>query len=238
MDLTNNNRTRTPVCVLVVDDDPLFSKAVQASLQLYKKHTFEVILKDSIESAISEINHNNKINIIITDYYFPSSNGLELCLQLNQMDRQIPIIFLTNATDFKLAVEAMKLGVEDFLLKKDFDTAHLPRAILTILGSVRLRMHKQAVEKRLSMAENRDQAIRELVVTVCHEFNNPLAAIKISFDLLTRNNRNIIPVDISKSFENNFNKIDLEIKRLRDLNFEKIEFTAHDIFGGNEKIES
>jgi signal transduction histidine kinase len=74
------------------------------------------------------------------------------------------------------------------------------------------------------MAENRAQVIRELVVTVCHEFNNPLAAIKISFDLFQRQTADIVLPELLKSFENRFNAIDSEIKQLRDLNFEKIDF--------------
>ncbi len=63
-----------------------------------------------------------------------------------------------------------------------------------------------------------------MVVTVCHEFNNPLAAIKISFDLFQRQTADIVPPELLKSFENRFNAIDSEIKQLRDLNFEKIDF--------------
>jgi nitrogen-specific signal transduction histidine kinase len=74
------------------------------------------------------------------------------------------------------------------------------------------------------MAENRTQAVRELVVTICHEFNNPLAAVKISYDLLKRllsseNDRRLL-----QTFERNYLQIEKEIRRLRDLNFERIDF--------------
>jgi FixJ family two-component response regulator len=212
------------VHVLLVDDDVTFAKVVQVILKRFQQGTFVVIWKDSVEGALTEIAQNQGIDIIIMDYYFPTSNGLEFCLQLNQMGRFIPILFLTGYRDFKLAVEAMKLGVEDFLLKEDLNEAHLPRTILSILDRVHIRKYKQAVEKRLAMAESRAQAIRELVVTVCHEFNNPLAAVKISFDLLQRQSLGTVAPEVMKSFENSFNTIDLEIKRLRDLNFEKINF--------------
>jgi PleD family two-component response regulator len=213
-----------PIRILLVDDDVIFAKVVQVYLQRYKQRTFILVWKESVESALIEIAQNKEIDIILTDYYFPTSNGLEFCLQLNQMERSIPIVLLTGTRDFKLAVEAMKLGVEDFLLKKDLDEPHLPRTILGILERVHIRKHKQAVEKRLIMAENKTQAIRELVVTVCHEFNNPLAAVKISFDLLQRLASGLIESEVMKTFEHYFDTIDMEIKRLRDLNFERIDF--------------
>lgn len=221
---TQNRDQSKSIHVLLVDDDVTFSKLVQVILKRFRQRTFVVIWKDTVEDALTEIAQNQDIDVILMDYYFPTSSGLEFCLQLDQMGRFIPIIFLTAFRDFKLAVEAMKLGVEDFILKDDLNEAYLPRTILNILDRVRLRKHKQAIEKRLAMAENRAQAIRELVVTVCHEFNNPLAAVKISFDLLQRQIPETVQPELMKSFENSFNTIDSEIKQLRDLNFEKIDF--------------
>ena len=82
----------------------------------------------------------------------------------------------------------------------------------------------RAVEKRMLIAEKRAEAIRELVVTVCHEFNNPLAAIKISADLIRRQAPTEEDKNILKGFEENFQKIESEVKRLRDISFERIDF--------------
>jgi CheY-like chemotaxis protein len=224
MSTVDLNNGSNPVHILMVDDDVAFARVVQAILQLYRQRKFIVTWKDSVESALVEIEQNPQIDLILIDYYFPTSNGLEFCLHLNQMSRSIPIIFLTGARDFKLVVEAMRLGVEDYLLKGELDQAYLPRTILKILDRVLLRKHKLSIEKRMAMAESRAQVIRELVVTVCHEFNNPLAAIKISFDLLQRQAAEMVEPELVKAFENHFNTIDLEIKQLRDLNFEKIDF--------------
>jgi len=223
--MPKNEDQLNPIRVLLVDDDTVFAKIIDAHLKKYRSRSFQMTWKESVESALAEIAQNNDIDIILTDYIFPTSNGLEFCLQLNQMGRSIPIMVLTNVKDFKLAVEAMKLGVEDFLLKEQLDEARLPRTILSIIERVKLRKHKQAIDKRLIMAENCAQAIRELVVTVCHEFNNPLAAVKISFDLLQRQVADCADPKLMRAFEESFNRIDFEIKRLRDLNFERIGFS-------------
>ena len=236
MSTVDSNNASNPVHILMVDDDVAFSRVVRAILQLYRQRTFIITWKDSVESALVEIEQNREIDLILIDYYFPTSNGLEFCLQLNQMGRSIPIIFLTGARDFKLAVEAMKLGVEDYLLKGDLDQAYLPRTILSILDRVLLRRHKLSIEKRIAMAESRAQVIRELVVTVCHEFNNPLAAIKISFDLLQRQIMETVAPEMMKSFESHFNTIDSEIKQLRDLNFEKINFHEDKNYNSKETL--
>jgi FixJ family two-component response regulator len=217
-------KTLKPVTVLLADDDIGFAKIVQRQLQIFQNREFNLVWKESVEEALQEIQTNNSIDLILTDYVFPGSNGLEFCLQLNQMNSETPIVFVTATRDFKLAIEAMKLGVEDFLIKEDLAESVLPRTILNVLD--RVRMHKQirAVEKRMMIAEKRAEAIRELVVTVCHEFNNPLAAIKISADLIRRQSPSEEDKNVLKEFEANFQKIESEVKRLRDISFERIDF--------------
>jgi nitrogen-specific signal transduction histidine kinase len=75
----------------------------------------------------------------------------------------------------------------------------------------------------MKLAESRSEAVKELVVTVCHEFNNPLAAIKISADLLKRIFTETEDKLILDQFEESFAKVEREIIRLRDMNFERLD---------------
>ena len=74
-----------PIRVLLVDDDVTFAKLVQVILKRFQQRTFVTIWKDSVEGALAEIARNQEIDVILIDYYFPTSNGLEFCLQLDQM---------------------------------------------------------------------------------------------------------------------------------------------------------
>ncbi len=212
--------------VLLVEDDTTFVKIVQHHLQKFQDHEFKMVWKDNVGDALREIETNRGIDIIITDYQFAGASGLDFCLQMNQLESQIPIIFITATRDVKLVIEAMKLGVEEFLVKEDLTDTLLPRTILSVLERVKRHKQMQAVEKRLLIAEKQSEALRELVVTVCHEFNNPLAAIKISADLIQRQQLNAEDMTRMKSFEEYFSHIDQEIKRLRDISFEKYEFRS------------
>ncbi len=215
---------QNPISVLMLDDERTFVDIARHHLQKFQGRQFRLIWKETIDEALAEIHNNPTIDIIITDYHLRTSNGLEFCLQLNQMGCRIPIIFVTATRSFKLAVDAMKLGVEDFIVKDGMNESYLPRTILNVLDRVMLRLQLHAVEKRMTIAENRSQAIRELVVTLCHEFNNPLAAIKISSDLVQRILTSEDERKKLEAFDESFQKIESEIKRLRDINFEKINF--------------
>jgi signal transduction histidine kinase len=70
------------------------------------------------------------------------------------------------------------------------------------------------------IAKNRTNAIKELIVTVCHEFNNPLAAIKISTDILLRQALSPGERTLVEAMDRNVGLVEREIARLRDLDFD------------------
>jgi DNA-binding NtrC family response regulator len=215
------------ISVLLVDDDPSFASVFQDGLLKARGIIFHVTRKTNVDDALAAIKAGPVFDIIVTDFVLPDLSGLEFCLRLSQMERRIPVVMISSTKDIKLAIEVMKLGVEDFLVKDELDEAHVPRTLVNILDRIKVKSQMQAVEKRMNIAESRAQAIRELVVTVCHEFNNPLAAIKISSDLLQRiplpeNQQNLLT-----EFDLNFQKIESEVRHLRDITFEKIDVASN-----------
>jgi ActR/RegA family two-component response regulator len=60
MDTSNIYDQSKAVLVLLVDDDTIFAKIVQAFLQKYRQRTFTLIWKDSVESALTEIKQNHE----------------------------------------------------------------------------------------------------------------------------------------------------------------------------------
>jgi signal transduction histidine kinase len=128
---------------------------------------------------------------------------------------------LTSNRDFRLAIEAMKYGVEDYLVKDEAVDSVLPRTIVNILERVRLRTQIAEQAKADLIAKKRTEAIKELIVTVCHEFNNPLAAIKISADILLRQELSVGERALIEDLDRNIGMVEKEINRLRDIDFDK-----------------
>ena len=209
--------------VLLVDSDAHHAQTVQSYLDQYSDAAFRVVWKDNIQDAFAELARSPGFDIIVTDYRLPSSNGLAFCLELNTREIRIPIVFLTAEKDFDLAVEAMKIGVEDFLMKDELSPASLGRSLENVFDRSQTRKGMHAVAKRLKLAESRSNAVKELVVTVCHEFNNPLASVKISIDLLKRMMSDQADQVTLGEFEEAFSLVEREIIRLRDTNFERID---------------
>ena len=212
------------ITLLIVDDDTRYMAVVQHLLAKYQGKKFEIVWKKDGPSALEELGKNKGIDLILLDYYLPELNGLEVVKAIREKQIDIPIIFLTANRDFRLAIEAMKYEIEDYVVKDEAVDSVLPRMIVNILERVHLKRKISQQQKADLIAKKRTEAIKELVVTVCHEFNNPLAAMKISTDILARQKLPANEKELVVELDRNIGLIEKEISKLRDLNFDKIEF--------------
>jgi DNA-binding NtrC family response regulator len=172
--------------VLIVDDDVTHASLVQQNLQKFAGKKFNILWKQSAQAALEELKRKRSIDIILMEYFLPGKNGLDFVKELHEGGIETPIIFLTATKDYRVAIEAMKTGVEEYLLKEEASETFLPRTILNVLDRVQLRKQIAEAERNRIFAERRTEAIRELIVAICHEFNNPLTAIKLTADAMAR----------------------------------------------------
>jgi DNA-binding NtrC family response regulator len=218
--------TPDSINLLFVDDDTGYMAIAQQLLTKYQGKKFNITWKQNGISALEELAQNeNGFDMILIDYYLPEINGLTVAAQIRDRKIDTPVIFLTSNRDFRLAIEAMKYGIEDYVVKDDAVDSVLPRTILNILERVYLKRKIAEQQKTDLIARKRTDAIKELVVTVCHEFNNPLAAMKISTDILARQKLGDDERKLITEIDKNIGLVEKEITKLRDINFEKIDFS-------------
>jgi len=218
--------TPATIHLLFVDDDTSYMAVAQHLLSKYQGKKFHISWKQDGAAAVEFLERNPPIDLILIDYYLPEVNGLEVTRAIRGKNIDIPIIFLTSNRDFRLAIEAMKFGVEDYMVKDEAVDSVLPRTIINILERVNLKKQIAEQQKADLIAKKRTDATKELVVTVCHEFNNPLAAIKISTDILLRQTLPEEDKALIKDLDKNIGFVEREITKLRDINFEKVDFNS------------
>jgi two-component system nitrogen regulation response regulator GlnG len=61
--------------------------------------------------------HDQRPDVLLLDIMLPGVTGIELALQIRDLDSKLPIIFVTASDDSDMAIEAMKLGAYEYLLK-------------------------------------------------------------------------------------------------------------------------
>ena len=102
--------------VLVVDDE----EEVRATIRLQLSGTdFEILEAEDGEKAIEVINAENAltVDVIICDVRMPKINGIEAVAYFRREYPSIPVIVLTGYPDVDLAVDFMKEGVVEYLVK-------------------------------------------------------------------------------------------------------------------------
>jgi CheY-like chemotaxis protein len=216
---------KPPIYLLFIDDDASYMAVAQHLLSKYQGRNFEIVWKKSGAEGISYLEENHTVDLLLLDYFLPGVNGLEVAREIRERKIDIPMIFLTSNRDFRLAVDGMKFGVEDYLLKDEAVDSVLPRTIVNILERVHLKKRIAEQLRADLITQRRTDAIKELVVAVCHEFNNPLAAIKISTDIILRQKLSDDEKGMMQMLDKNIAVVEREINRLRDINFERPEST-------------
>ncbi len=209
------------VTLLLIDDDAGYASVARHLLHPFQNTTFNLIWESDGERAIERLRSEQRVDLILMDYYLPGKNGLEVTQLLFDQKSTIPIVFLTSNKDFRVAIEAMKYGVEEYLVKEEMVDTMLPRTVINVLERVALRKRIEEAERDKLLTMKKAEAVQELVVTMCHEFNNPLAAIKISTDILSRQKISDEDKQLLEQLNVSIALLEQQIIKLRDLNFER-----------------
>jgi DNA-binding NtrC family response regulator len=99
--------------VLVIDDDRSVVPLIRSAC---KQVGAEVIAADSAEKGL-EVAREQKPDVVLLDVMLPGVSGLELFDRLRKYDQRLPVIFMTASGESDTAIEAMKLGALDYLMK-------------------------------------------------------------------------------------------------------------------------
>ena len=99
--------------LLVIDDDRTVLRLVQKA---FKGAAVEILTAIAPDAGMKLI-RDQRPDVLLLDIMLPGVSGIELALQIRDLDSKLPIIFVTASDDSDMAIEAMKLGAYDYLLK-------------------------------------------------------------------------------------------------------------------------
>jgi PAS domain S-box-containing protein len=114
-------------------------------------------------------------DIIISDYLMPGMNGIEFLEALNRKNKQIPVIMTTGQGDEDIAVQAMKLGAWDYLVKSANFFTLLPNIIEKVIREFKLKESLRKSERRFQdLAERTSDWIWEIDAQGRYTYSNPV----------------------------------------------------------------
>ncbi|SHH75551.1 DNA-binding transcriptional response regulator, NtrC family, contains REC, AAA-type ATPase, and a Fis-type DNA-binding domains [Chryseolinea serpens] len=128
-------KENVPINVLVVDDSPESVELIKRNLQ---SKGYEIYTAHNVQSAIKLLD-SVAFDLLITDLQMPGENGIELVRHTSENYKGIGILVITGFPSIQGAVESIKIGAEEYLVKS-FTDAELFTAVERVLH----KMHKQA----------------------------------------------------------------------------------------------
>jgi len=140
--------------VLVVDDERKMRRVLQMMLEQME---VESLAAENGEQAL-EIFQAEKVDAVITDLRMPGMGGMEWFKRLRTMDSDVPVIVLTAYGTVETAVEAMKQGAYDFVLKP-FDVEALEIVVRHALQLQQYRTENRYLRERYDGPAGLDELI-------------------------------------------------------------------------------
>jgi DNA-binding NtrC family response regulator len=130
--------------ILLVDDDP---KSLQSYRRALRPLGQEIVLANSGRKAVQAA-RQRPFHLVITDLRMPDLDGLEVMRQIKALNADTGFIFLTGYGTVENAVEAMKLGADDYLLKP-VDLFQLRTRVARILQMKELSEEVDSLRRQL-----------------------------------------------------------------------------------------
>lgn len=117
---TSLRLARAPFTILVVEDDPTDAELMLHAIEQADLKAIEGDLKlevrASAEGALNVI-AEQPVDLVLTDMVLPGMDGLDLVSQIQDLDRNLPVLVVTRMNGVSTAVDAMRRGAYDYILK-------------------------------------------------------------------------------------------------------------------------
>ncbi|MEH2378650.1 MAG: hybrid sensor histidine kinase/response regulator [Nostoc sp.] len=182
------------VKILLIEDNLAYARLLQEFLMQAQFQEFTLVHVKRLGEGLEELTECN-YDVILLDLTLPDSEGLSSLPSLIGQAPSIPIVVLTNTNDEELAIEAVRQGAQDYLIKRQVNPDVLVRSLRyaierkqlleslrTVNEALQIRVEERTAE--LLKANELNQFKSEFVSMFSHDIRNPLNTILLAAGLL------------------------------------------------------
>jgi len=130
--------------ILIVDDEP----AARYGLRRALESKYRVAEADSAEAAREALTRERP-DLLLLDVVLPGQSGIELLRWMREQGNEIPVLMVSALDTAKTAVEALRLGAADYLVK-GFELEELRQRVANLLKLATLEKENESLRRRLT----------------------------------------------------------------------------------------
>ncbi|MBA4373306.1 MAG: hypothetical protein C0402_10665 [Thermodesulfovibrio sp.] len=156
--------------VLLVEDNPDDVAIIRRSFRHMNNIDIQVQWSPSLSSALENL-ATETFDIVVTDLGLPESRGIESFLKLHARYPRVPVIVLSGLSDETLAIQAVRSGAQDYLVKGAIDSASLLKAIRYSIERQRLLTE---LESKLEEIKKLERERKSVLSMFAHDIKNAI----------------------------------------------------------------
>jgi len=197
-----NSAMTDTVTLLIIDNDSKDRQTYKRFLTKEGRGNYRFLETDTGARSLSVI-AKESADCILLDYNLPDINGIDLLKGLGKTTgNQVPVILLTGIDNEEIAVQAMKSGASDYLVKEDLDASLLSRTVHYAIERKNaakkqmeweLKKNVEQLEKanqriieqqKAVIEEERLKVLLQMAGATAHELNQPLMSLLGNIELM------------------------------------------------------
>jgi putative nucleotidyltransferase with HDIG domain len=164
--------------ILVVDDEDAIREVIGTLLEA---QGYQCTVVATGRAALAELKRGSP-DLVISDIIMPEMNGLHLLAQVRAQDPEIPVIMVTAMHDIAIALQALRDGAYDYLLKP-FEREQLYVSVRRALERRLLRRENRTYQRDLErLVEERTQQLYAALKDLEHSYDYTLEALGGALD--------------------------------------------------------
>jgi signal transduction histidine kinase/CheY-like chemotaxis protein len=168
-----------PISILLIEDDIadklLFEEILHhVRYQHPQPHQYQVEWASTLKRGI-EMYQAGTYDIVLADLTLPDSQGFETIERITQNVTDTPVVLITGLVNEELTLNVIRYGVQDYLVKGEFNNALLIRTLHYAIERYRMEQ-RQAVMAQLQFAIQQPYELQTLLARIAHTVTNLLPA--------------------------------------------------------------
>ena len=175
------------ISILLIEDNPVDVRLIEELLKTSKDLYYELESHPRLSDGLDAI-QNDHFDILLLDLNLPDSEGKKTLESILKINENIPIIILTGLDEKEMALDSLKKGAQDYLVKGDLNSSLLMRSILYSIERFKTEIKKATKTTESSPLDEKDKEILNILQENCRVSYNELSD-KIGLAASTIHNR-------------------------------------------------